>query len=101
MRRNDRANPRPERPAPAPKRDAEAKNPVSRALGAAFAAARKAADVVTKHPDKSVFPGGLLLLVLGFLAVQGRLDRNDPKLALAPDFADPDLEFGPPPGIEP
>jgi hypothetical protein len=101
MRRNDRANPRPERPAPAPKREAEAKNPVSRALGAAFAAARKAADVVTKHPDKSVFPGGLLLLVLGFLAVQGRLDRNDPKLALAPDFADPDLEFGPPPGIEP
>jgi hypothetical protein len=29
------------------------------------------------------------------MGLQGRIDRNDPKLALAPVFADPDLEFRP------
>jgi hypothetical protein len=36
------------------------------------------------------------MLVLGFLALQNRIDRSDPKLALAPVHADPDLEFLPP-----
>ena len=52
---------------------------------------------MVEHPDKSVFPGSLIFLVLGFLAVQSRIDRSDPKLALAPVHADPDLEFPPPP----
>jgi hypothetical protein len=44
----------------------------------------------------------LYLAVLAFLAVQDRIDRNDPKLALAPRFAEPDLPFGvlPHPGDE-
>lgn len=37
------------------------------------------------------FPLGLAALVLGFLAVQSRLDRRDPKLAMAPVSIDDDL----------
>ncbi len=61
---------------------------------------KDAIKAIAKHPDKSVFPLSLLLLVLAFLAIQNRIDRSDPKLALAPTFADPDLEFRPPPGDE-
>jgi hypothetical protein len=63
-------------------------------------AAAAVARVVTQHPDKSVFPGALLLIVLGFVSIQNRMDRNDPKLALAPVFAEAELEFGPPPEPE-
>ena len=92
--------PRPERgtgakpaesaPQPAPKKE--------RGGNFATRAVADAVDAITKHPDKSVFPLSLLLLVLAFLAIQNRIDRSDPKLALAPTFADPDLEFRPPPG---
>jgi hypothetical protein len=44
-----------------------------------------------------VFPFSLVLIVFAFLGIQGRIDRSDPKLALAPLTADPDLEFSPPP----
>jgi hypothetical protein len=64
--------------------------PVIRNLGAA-------AKVIVANADKSVFPSSLLLVVGLFLLVQKRIDRGDPKLALAPAFADPDLEFRPPP----
>jgi hypothetical protein len=37
------------------------------------------------------------MIVFAFLGIQGRIDRSDPKLALAPLHADPDLEFLPPP----
>ena len=82
------------RPAPRPKPKASPVAKVGKVLGKGIKAA---ADVVTKHPDKSVFPASLIFLVLGFLAVQNRIDRSDPKLALAPVHADPDLEFLPPP----
>ena len=42
---------------------------------------------------RSAFPIALLLLVALFLAVQNRIDRRDPKLALAPVGVEPDLEF--------
>jgi len=58
------------------------------------------ARAIVQHPDKSVFPTSLLLIVVGFLTLQGRIDRSDPKLALAPVYPDPDLEF-PPPGTAP
>jgi hypothetical protein len=35
-------------------------------------------------------------MVVGFLSIQGRIDRNDPKLALAPAEAEPELTFDPP-----
>ncbi len=38
-------------------------------------------------------PFGLLLAVLIFLLIQNWIDRRDPKLALAPSYADPDLPF--------
>ncbi|HEX8082778.1 MAG TPA: hypothetical protein VF529_00720 [Solirubrobacteraceae bacterium] len=64
--------------------------------------AQKALDEAVKaivdNPDKSVFPFSLILIVLAFLGIQNRIDRSDPKLALAPAFRDPALEFNPSPG---
>ena len=57
----------------------------------------RAANVVADNADKSAFPGALLFIVFAFAGIQSRLDRSDPKLALAPLFADNELEFGPPP----
>lgn len=37
----------------------------------------------------------LLLLVVGFLGAQDRIDRNDPKLALAPVYSHQELPFRP------
>jgi hypothetical protein len=39
----------------------------------------------------------LLIILAGFLLIQNRIDRGDPKLAMAPIDGDPDLEFRPPP----
>jgi hypothetical protein len=39
----------------------------------------------------------LYLVLVLFLAVQNRIDRNDPKLALAPVYGEPDLAFETPP----
>jgi hypothetical protein len=46
---------------------------------------------------KKVFPISVLILLGGFLLIQGRIDRGEPKLALAPIEGEPDLEFEPPP----
>ena len=44
----------------------------------------------------------LYLALVAFLAIQDRIDRNDPKLALAPVFGERDLSFDAPshPGDE-
>ena len=42
---------------------------------------------------KAAFPLVLLLVVGLFLVLQDRIDRKDPKLALAPVYPDPDLPF--------
>ena len=47
------------------------------------------AALTTAH--KLSFPLGLTVLVIAFLAVQGRLDRRDPKLRLAPVDSKHDL----------
>lgn len=47
--------------------------------------------------ERSTLPMSLLLVVTLFLLVQDRVDRNDPKLALAPVYPDPELSFGPRP----
>jgi hypothetical protein len=39
----------------------------------------------------------LLVIVMGFLVAQSRIDRRDPKLALASVAADDSLQFRPPP----
>ena len=56
----------------------------------------KVAAAIAEEPEKTAFPMGLIFVMAGFMGLQGRIDRNDPKLALAPVFADPDLEFRPP-----
>jgi hypothetical protein len=50
---------------------------------------------------RSSFPVALILIVVAFLVVQDRIDRKDPKLALAPVYAEPDLAFAPPGGESP
>jgi hypothetical protein len=44
---------------------------------------------------KPQLPLALLVIVLLFLLVQNRIDRRDPKLAVAPASAEPELTFGP------
>jgi hypothetical protein len=41
----------------------------------------------------SGFPLGVLFLLALFLLVQDRIDRRDPKLALAPEYPEPDVPF--------
>ena len=54
-----------------------------------------ALEVLADVAGKTAFPAALLLIVVLFLAIQDRIDRKDPKLALAPlgseplDFIDP------------
>ena len=48
------------------------------------AQARSVVAVAVKTAARFSFPLGLALFVLLFVAVQGRIDRRDPKLRLAP-----------------
>lgn len=57
-------------------------------------AAVAAADVTART---TVVPGLFSAVALGFFLIQGRLDRNDPKLADAPIEPEPDLVFEPRP----
>ncbi|HVE98925.1 MAG TPA: hypothetical protein VNA12_07075, partial [Mycobacteriales bacterium] len=61
--------------------------------GGTAQAVRRIATAVAKG---AAFPFLLLLLVLLFLLVQHEIDRRDPKLALAPVYAEHDLAFSPP-----
>ena len=67
-RRGDRRGERSERVAPSRLR---------RRLG-------ELSEVAVTTAERFSFPLGLALFVLGFIGVQGRIDRRDPKLRLAP-----------------
>ena len=54
-------------------------------------------SAVGRNQDHGTFPLALIGVVLVFLLVQNRIDRRDPKLALAAVSADDDMEFRPPP----
>ena len=58
--------------------------------------AEQVAHAAQVAAPKTAFPMSLVLMVGGFLAIQNRLDRNDPKLALAPVQAERHLSFRPP-----
>jgi predicted phage tail protein len=49
--------------------------------------------VVSGLLEQPGFPLGLIALVGAFLMLQNRIDRRDPKLALAPVYPDPHLYF--------
>lgn len=66
---------------------------VSATVQAAAVSVQRVAAVAVDNPG---FPLALALVVLLFLLVQYHIDRRDPKLALAPVHADPDLKFEPP-----
>ena len=60
-------------------------NPEPKAIGSSIADSLK----------KPTIPLVLVVIVVGFLLLQNRIDRRDPKLASAPAGAEPELEFGP------
>lgn len=53
------------------------------------------ARTVTQALSQPTIPLVLLSVVVGFLLLQNRIDRRDPKLRSAPVGAEPELEFGP------
>jgi large repetitive protein len=60
-------------------------------------AVRSVVNAVSKAGGGTGFPLLLLVIVMGFLVAQSRIDRRDPKLALASVAADDSLQFRPPP----
>ena len=60
-------------------------------------AVRSVVNAVSKAGGGTGFPLLLLVIVVGFLVAQSRIDRRDPKLALASVAADDSLQFRPPP----
>jgi hypothetical protein len=52
-------------------------------------------NVLGQTITKPQLPLALFVIVLLFLLVQNRIDRRDPKLAVAPATAEPELTFGP------
>jgi hypothetical protein len=62
-------------------------------LGGLRKVLQQIAQVAAEVGKRSAFPTGLLLLVVVFLSLQNRIDRRDPKLALAPVHPTPDLPF--------
>lgn len=93
----DRARRRPTRPV-------GARGPVDQAEPAqeeAAAPKRTSAPTVREQlgrllkeaAQRVAFPLAALAIILGFVAFQHLIDRKDPKLALAPVYADPDLPF--------
>ena len=78
--------------ASAPEREKKGLAGAAQKLGEVGKVVAEAAAVAA---EKSAFPGLLLAFCGLFLVVQDRIDRRDPKLALAPIDADPELEFLP------
>ncbi len=57
-----------------------------------------ALEVLAEVAGKTAFPAILVMIVVIFLAIQDRMDRNDPKLAHAPIRSEP-LDFIDPPSV--
>jgi hypothetical protein len=58
-----------------------------------------AVRVIQSAAERGSIPVALILIAAVFLAIQNRIDRRDPKLALAPVRDEPEyLEFTDPPG---
>ena len=58
------------------------------------------AKVVAVAAKESSFPGSLLLIIALFLIAQDRIDRKDPKLALAPTHRESALAFSDDGGVQ-
>lgn len=72
-------------------RDAGASAPVAIAPPPRETFITQLADAAKEAAEKLAFPLGLALMVGAFLMVQGRIDRKDAKLALAPIDSEQDL----------
>lgn len=67
-----------------------------RAETGAAGLARDLVRSVNDSPDRGAFPIALVVLTLVFLVVHSRIDRSDPKLAMAARTGEDSLEFTPP-----
>jgi large repetitive protein len=70
---------------------------LDKAGGAAAQSVKNLVSTIGRAGGGSGFPLLLLGFVLVFIVVQNRIDRRDPKLALASIAADDQVEFQPPP----
>ncbi len=85
----------------APAGDAQPQPPLPKALVRAPARApdqTTAMEILAEVAGKTAFPAILVLIVVIFLVIQDRIDRNDPKLAHAPVRSEP-LDFIDPPSM--
>ena len=80
---------------PTPERERAKKKGLAGAAEKLAEVGKVVAEAVGVAAEKSAFPGLLLAFCGVFLVIQDRIDRRDPKLALAPIDADPELEFLP------
>ena len=71
-------------PLPPSAPDATAAAPSSEAGGRARRRLGELSQVAMKTAKRYSFPLSLALFVFAFMVVQGRIDRRDPKLRLAP-----------------
>lgn len=71
----------------------------ARSVSAVERAAELVSATVTTAAETSSVPALFVALVLGFLVIQDRIDRNDPKLARAPIAPEPELVYQPRSGI--
>jgi hypothetical protein len=62
---------------------------------------REVANVTAAVGPRTAFPAFLLFVLVAFVAIQDRIDRRDPKLALAPISDEPYLSFDPETGSGP
>ena len=79
------------KPAAVPVAAAEGPRRVRRGGGGWEPRLAQLTEAAARTADRYSFPLGLTLLVLGFVAVQGRIDHRDPKLRLAPMDSKHDL----------
>ncbi len=80
---------------PEPDAAREAASRSARAPGVLGEVFENVSTVVTGLLEQPAFPMILISLVVAFLVLQNRVDRRDPKLALAPVYPDPHLYFDP------
>jgi predicted phage tail protein/sugar lactone lactonase YvrE len=80
-------------PSPEEARELEGSKVKSRGVLGEFLAS--VGTVAGRLFEQPAFPLSLITVVIGFLILQNRMDRRDPKLALAPVYPDPHLYFDP------
>lgn len=80
---------------PSPEEVREVSESSAKAPGALGKLLENVGTVAAGLLQQPAFPLSLISVVFGFLVLQNRVDRRDPKLAMAPVYPDPHLYFDP------